>query len=86
MRIANFAFPALDLCFLDMITYFSTGDQLHRHIFPSVLHVAQHFSTQVEDLVVSAEMLSLRASHVPALYEYAAARDVVGIDGLVLIA
>ena len=43
MRIANFAFPALDLCFLDMITYFSTGDQLHRHIFPSVLHVAQHF-------------------------------------------
>jgi hypothetical protein len=44
------------------------------------------FSTQVEDLVVSAEMLSLRASHVLALYEYEAARDVVRIDGLVLIA
>ena len=41
---------------------------------------------QVEDLVVSAEMLSLRASHVLALYEYAAARNVVGIDGLVRIA
>lgn len=90
MRIANFAFPAefIDLCFLDMIwshifpleTSF-TGTFFHLFsMLPSI------FSTQVEDLVVSAEMLSLRASHVLALYEYAAARDVVGIDGLVLIA
>lgn len=40
---SHFRHEFIGLCFLDMITYFSTGDQLHRHIFPYVFHVVQHF-------------------------------------------
>jgi len=70
----------------DMITYFPPETSFTGTFFNLFSMLSSIFSTQVEDLVVSAEMLSLRASHVLALYEYAAARDVVGIDGLVLIA